>query len=46
MIMIALSYGLMSLTLYSAAWKDSKLNNLARIMGCGTAFCISLANLL
>jgi hypothetical protein len=46
MIMIALAYGLMSLTLYSAAWKDTQLDSLARIMACGTAMSLSLVAVL
>lgn len=46
MTMIALAYGLMSFTLYSAAFKDNKLENLARIMACGTAMSLSLVHAL
>ena len=42
MIQLAVSYGLMSLALYSASFKNEKLENLGRILVCGTVACLSL----
>jgi len=42
---LALTYGLMSFTLYSAGFSDKKLDSLARILACGTVACLSLGQL-
>ena len=42
LIQLAVSYGLMSVTLYSAAFREERLENLGRIMVCGTVVCLSL----
>jgi len=42
MIQLAASYGLMSLALYTGAFREKKLDNIARILACGTVMCLSL----
>ena len=45
MLQLTVSYGLMALSLYTAAFRVTKLNDLARIMACGTVVCLSLFQL-
>ena len=42
---LTLTYGLMMFALYSASWKNKKLEPLARILACGTVMCVSLGRL-
>ena len=41
---LALSYGLISFTLYSGSFADENLESLARILACGTVMCVGLGH--
>ncbi len=43
MFTLALSYGLMSMALYTASFSDKKLETMARMLVCGTVTCVGLS---
>ena len=43
---LALAYGLMACTLYTAAFAEKKWHSMARILVCGTVTCVGLGQMM